>query len=721
MSARTPAAEPAVGPREVLEYLRDEATRPLKARELARALEVDGDEPYRAFKELLRQMEAEGLIYRQRKGRYAVPENLNLAIGRLQVTRGGDGFVVTEPDRDDVFVPEHLLATAVDGDLVVARIEHRRPGRNPAGRVIRVLQRATRQVVALYHRKRNYGFAAPQEPALGTDFFIPPDFGDEAEDGDLVLVDVVDWGEKERGPVGRVVRVLGRPGDAGVDVLSILLGHQLPLEFPTEVEEEAERIAARGIGEADLRGREDLRDRLALTIDPADAKDFDDALSVRPLENGRLEVGIHIADVAHYVEEGGVLDAEALERATSVYLVDRVVPMLPHPLSSGLCSLVPGEDRLAFSVLFDMDGGGGVRRARVVRTVIRSRHRLTYDQAQAILESEESAPEALADALNRLRGVARGIRRRREARGSIDFDLPESRVVLNAAGEPTDIQRVLRLSSHRMIEDLMILANETVAQLALREAFPLVFRVHESPSEEKLEGLRALAGTFGYHLPQRKVAPSDLARLVEAMHGTPQEQLIATATLRSMMQARYAVENVGHFGLASEAYAHFTSPIRRYPDLIVHRQLGRWLREPEAARRADAERLAQVAEHCSVRERRAVEAERDSVDLKKIEFMERHLGDEFEGTISGVTAFGFFVLLDEYHVEGLVHVSTLEDDYYTFVEEQHALLGHRRRRRFQLGDRVRVQVARVDREARKIDFELLRAPERKGERGGSEG
>jgi ribonuclease R len=323
------------------------------------------------------------------------------------------------------------------------------------------------------------------------------------------------------------------------------------------------------------------------------------------------------------------------------------------------------------------------------------------------MDGERDAGPEVPQALDWLRSVSRSLRSARAERGSIDFDLPESRVVLNAAGEPTDIERVLRLEAHRLIEDFMILANETVAELALREEVPLLFRVHESPDEEKMNRLRELASTFGFHLPARPVEPRDLARLVDAMEGTPQEQLISTATLRSMKQARYAPENLGHFGLASRAYAHFTSPIRRYPDLIVHRQLGRWLQDPASARKLELDRLSEIARHCSERERRAVEAERDSVDLKKIEFMERHLGGEFEGTISGVTAFGLFVLLDEFHVDGLVHVSTLEDDYYVYVEEQHALLGQRRRRRFQLGDRVRVQVARVDREARHIDFELL--------------
>lgn len=700
--------ESPVGVDEVVRYLRSEAKRPLKAKELARALDVEGEAEYAAFRELLRTLESEGLVYRQRKGRYAVPENLNLVVGALHVTRGGDGFVDAGPDREDVFVPARSLGGAVADDVVVARVERFPRNRNPEGSVIRVLRRAWDQVVGVYHRKRNYGFVSPQEPALRTDLFIPPDAEGDARDGQIVLAEVVDWGEGDVNPVGRIARVLGAPGDPGVDILGILLGRQLPLDFPDEVKRAAERVRERGIGAAQLEGREDFRDRLSFTIDPADAKDHDDALSVRELEGGRLEVGVHIADVSFYVEDGDTLDEEALERGTSVYLVDRVVPMLPHALSSDLCSLVPGEDRLTVSAIFTADRDGRLLDSRIVRSVIRSRHRLSYDEAQVALE-EGTGPDELVEALHLLRSVSRRLRNERQRRGSIDFDLPEARVVLNAAGEPTDIQRVLRLESHLLIEDLMILANETVARLSLRERLPFIYRIHAEPEEEKLEGLRAIAATFGYQLPRRKLAPRDLARLVDAMEGTRQEQLISTVTLRSMKQARYATKNVGHFGLASEAYAHFTSPIRRYPDLVVHRQLVRWLDAPERARAVDIGRLDEIAEHCSAQERKAVEAERDSVDLKKIEFMERHLGDEFTGTISGVTAFGLFVLLDEYHVEGLVHVSTLEDDYYVYFEEQHALIGRRKRRKFQLGDPLKVRVARVDREERKIDFELLEA------------
>ncbi|MEJ2334089.1 MAG: ribonuclease R [Gemmatimonadales bacterium] len=461
------------------------------------------------------------------------------------------------------------------------------------------------------------------------------------------------------------------------------------------------------MGKEDLEGREDFRNRLVFTIDPADAKDHDDALSARRLKDGKMEIGVHIADVSHYVRPGGAIDREAVERGTSVYLVDRVIPMLPHALSTDLCSLVPDVDRLAFSAIFTMDESGQVAEFRLARTVIRSRFRLAYEEAQEILDGGRKASAELKEALARLDALSRQLRERRRARGSIDFDLPESRVVLNACGEPTDIQKVLRLPAHMLIEDFMILTNEAVAELAVRERLPLIYRVHEEPTERKLEGLRTLAATFGYHLPKGRVRPRDVAKLLGAMEGTAQDQLVSTVALRSMSQARYEAENLGHFGLASEAYAHFTSPIRRYPDLSVHRQLKAFLRDRSKARSASREELDEIALASSLSERRAVEAERDSVDAMKVEFMERHLGDDFSGTISGVTAFGLFVLLDDYHVEGLVHVSSLADDYYHYVETSHSLVGRRRKRAYQLGGSVRVQVVRVDREGRRIDFELL--------------
>lgn len=695
-----------VGAKEILRHVREEADRPLKPRELAQALGVRRAD-YPDFRALLQRLVADGKLYRQRQGQLAAPRDLNLRIGRLEVTGGGHGFVVPDDGPPDVFVRDRDLGGGVEGDRVVARIEHRPPNRNPRGRIIQIVERAHSRIVGVFHARPGYAWVEAHEPRLHVEFSVATSETGDASDGELVLLDVLDWGDEDPRPVGRVARVLGAPGDPGVEVLAIQLGYELPEAFPPEVEEAAARIAERGIHPQDVEGREDFREQLVYTIDPADARDHDDAVSIQVLPNGGAWVGIHIADVSHYIEHDGAIDLEAWERATSVYLVDRVIPMLPHALSSDLCSLVPDQDRLALSVLLRVDESGRIVEARFAKTVIRSRHRLSYDEAQAILDGERDAPEPLATSLRELLRISQAFRQQRIERGSLDFDLPEARVVLDAAGEPEDVQRVLRLPAHQLIEDLMIAANEAIPAWAIREAIPILYRIHEDPEPEKLENLRALAAEFDLSIPKRGVRPMDLQRLLDSVRGEPHEPLLAMATLRSLAQARYSPGNKGHFGLASSAYAHFTSPIRRYPDLVVHRQLARWLEEPAIARSLDPEWLDATARQASAQERRAAEAERDSVELKKIQFMERHVGDHFEATISGVASFGLFVLLDRYQVDGLVHVSTLGDDYYRVDERTHALVGRRRKRTFRLGDPIEVQVMRVDREERKIDFQLV--------------
>ena len=690
----------------VLEYLRSKANRPMRAKELARALEVSQDD-YRAFRRLLDALESDGVIVRQRKGRYAVPEQFDLVAGRVQITRKGDGFVIPdEPGEEDVFVPARNLETAVDGDRVLARIEQRPPGRNPVGRIVRVVERAWTQIAGVYHPKQGYGFVVPQEPDIGTDIFIPSESSGDARDGDVVVITIESWGEGRPSPVGRVERILGRQGETGVDVLAILIGHQLALDCPSRVQDEAEKIARQGMRPESLLEREDLRDRLTFTIDPADARDHDDAISVYELDEGEVEVGVHIADVSWYVKPGSAIDREAEERATSVYLVDRVVPMLPEELSAGLCSLVPDEDRLTMSVLYRMDAAGNVKEARAMRSVIRSRARLSYEDANERLQV--AADDEMSTALHTLRKVCQGIRARRAERGSIDFALPETYVELDAEGMPSAIRPRPRLETNRIVEDLMILTNETVARIGQQNELPVLYRIHEPPSEDRLESLRRVAGVFDAPLTADPVRPTDVARLVEKMAGRPQEYLVSMVALRSMKQARYATRNVGHFGLGSEAYLHFTSPIRRYPDLVVHRALVRWLAGKGSE--VDGEALERTARHASERERRAEAAERDSVELKKIQYMTRHLGDTFEGTIAGVTGFGMFILLDDVLVEGLIRLSSLVDDYYHYDEETWSLTGRRSKRRFRLGDRVEVQVARVDPESREIDLELLKGP-----------
>lgn len=679
------------------------------AKELARALKVPQDD-YRSFRRLLATLETDGLILRQNKGRYAIPEQFDLVAGRLQTTRAGDGFVIPdEAGAEDVFVPGRQLATAVDGDHVLVRIERRPPGRNPAGRVVRVIERAWTRVAGVYHSKRGYGFVVPQEPALAGDLLIPADRAGSAVDGDIVVAGIDSWGEKEPSPVGHIEQVLGRPDDPGVDVLAILIGHQLPFEFADALEAEATKVARRGIRPEDLVDREDLRDRLVVTIDPEDARDHDDAVSVRALEDGNYEVGVHIADVSWYVKPGSGIDREAWERATSVYLVDRVVPMLPESLSGGLCSLVPDEDRLTVSALFVMTEAGEVVDVRFARTVIRSAARLSYEEAQRHIESTGS--DSLGESLRLLAKMCRSMRGQRRERGAIDFSIPETKVELDAEGKAAAIRPRPRLEAHRLIEDLMILTNETVARHGVKHDLPFLYRIHEPPSEDRLEALRRVAGVFGAPLPKDGIRPTDISRLIQQMSGRPQEYLVSTVALRSMKQARYSPRNVGHFGLGSEAYLHFTSPIRRYADLVVHRALVRELNKKSGqAKGSDAEFLERTALHVSERERRAETAERDSVELKKIEYMRRHLGDEFSGTISGVTGFGLFILLDEVLVEGLIRISSLVDDYYHYDETTWSLTGRRSKRTFQLGARVIVQLARVDSDSRQIDLELVSGP-----------
>ncbi len=694
----------------IIDYLRDTAGRPLKAKELARGLGIE-EVDYLEFKEQLKRLEDEGLLYRVKHQRYAAPEKINLVVGRLQTIRSGAGFVVPEDGAEDLFIPWPAMGSAVHGDRVIARVEKRKRGQRREGRIIKVLERARETIVGVYHPARNFGFVVPEDRKLTRDFFVPPGQEGGADGGDVVVLRVSSWGDEHLGPAGEVERVLGSTTAAGVDVLAVVYGHGLPVDFPAAVVEEAERLRERGIRPEDLAGRRDLRDELVFTIDPADARDHDDALSIRALDQGRWRIGVHIADVSHYVRDGTALDAEALQRGTSVYLVDRVIPMLPEALSADLCSLVPERDRLALTLLLTVDEEGTIHDHELVRSVIRSRHRLSYDDAQAISDGRRSVDRETDDAIHALIRISRALRAARAERGSLDFDLPEARVILNTRGEPTDIQRVLRLESHRMIEDYMLLANETIARSAVRAKLPFLFRIHERPDADRLEQLRDFVSTFGYRIGRRaEPTPKDLQLLLGRIQGRPEENLVSTVVLRSMKQARYSHENAGHFGLAADHYTHFTSPIRRYPDLMVHRLAGRAFidreRLPESLRE---ETLPTVARLSSERERVAVEAERDSIDLKKVEFMERHLGDTFEGTISGVTSFGLFVLLDDYFVEGLVHVSSLEDDYYVFLEEQFALVGEHTRKRYPLGGRVHVQVAAVDREERKIDFLLTEA------------
>jgi ribonuclease R len=678
----------------------------MKTKEIAKGLKV-ATRDFRDFRVLLRDMLERGRLSRVRGQRFAVPEKVNLVAGRLAVTQKGDGFVTPDQGGQDLFVPGLSLESAMDGDQVVVRVEGRPRGRSPVGSVIKVLDRAHETVVGTFHQSRSFGVVHPRNRRISREILVARGEESTAAEGDIVVARITTFGSGKMGPMGRVETVLGKSGEPGVDILSVIHDHGLPLAFPDSVVAAArEAVVHRRKEGGD--NRTDRRDLHVFTIDPADAKDHDDALSIQSLGDESWEVGIHIADVSHFVRAGDEVDLEAFKRGTSVYLVDRVIPMLPHELSTDACSLLPETDRFAVSVFATVDLAGRIRESRFERTEIRSRHKLSYEEAQAVLDNEKAIDPETDEALFSLATLAEILREKRKDRGSLDFDLPEARVLLGDEGKPVSILRIERLESHGLVEAFMLLANEIVAHEAEQKRLPFLYRVHEPPPTDKMRELRTLLGRLSYRVSKGKISQKDLQAVLKQVEGRPEEKLVSTVILRSMSRARYDTRNLGHYGLASDWYTHFTSPIRRYPDLWLHRVLAHALVEGRAVPEDwKGDGLKEKAQRCSVRERVAEAAERESVGLKKVEYMERHLGDEFSGTVSGVTSFGIFVLLDDVFVDGLVHVNSMTDDYYIFHPDRYMLVGERSHRTFRLGDRLEIQVARVDKEELFIDFTIV--------------
>jgi ribonuclease R len=699
----------------ILAFMHNEAYKPLAPEDLAAEMGLKAKE-LAAFWQVLDELEANADIIKTRFGKYGVPERMNLIVGTFTASDKGYGFVIPEnPEETDVYVPGEAQMGAMHRDRVVVRIHSRQaiPGKTREGEIIRIVRRANAKIVGTFDSSRHFGFVAPDDPRLKQDIFVPKASFNGAKSGCKVVVEITKWPEKKRSAEGRVVEVLGFKGDPGIEILSIIKQHNLPIEFPPEVEQEASRVRDT-VSVDEINGRRDLRHLPIVTVDSEDAKDLDDAVYVERLENGRYLLGVYIADVSYYVRENTPLDTEARERGTSVYLVDRVLPMLPQRLSNGICSLNAGVDRLTLSINMEIDHRGNVVHHEIFPAVIKVDTRLSYNIVRKILvDNDEKLKQQYRPLVGHLENMERLchiLRDRRMRRGAIDFDFPELKVKLDEKGRPIEIVKRVRSIAESIIEEFMLVANETVAEHMYSLKMPFVFRVHEEPDEEKMVKLNNLLHNFGQTLKKTDdVHPKALQKVLGRIAGRPEERIISTVMLRSLKQARYEAENLGHFGLAAPYYTHFTSPIRRYPDLIVHRILRETFNPGDVSakrRQKLAAMLPEIALHSSQRERAAAEAERDTVDLKKVEYMAQFIGEEFSGVISGVTAFGLFVELEN-GIEGLVHVSSMDDDYYRYLEDQYALIGERTKKTYRLGDETKVILVKVNPEERNIDFELV--------------
>ncbi len=696
--------------KKIYEFMCSDLYVPMKIKELAVLLDVSREERS-ALEEVLNQLLMEGKIELSKRGKYSKAEG-KFITGIFTGNARGFGFVTVEGEEEDIFIPESQVNSAMHGDTVqVALSLESSSGKRREGAVIKILQRGMKQAVGTFQKSKNFGFVIPDNLKLAQDIFIPIEHSKGAVDGHKVVVEITDYGDERRKPEGKIVEIIGHMNDPGTDIMSIVKGYDLPVEFPEKVLRQAENVG-KPVSAADMAGRMDLRDWQMVTIDGEDAKDLDDAITLTK-EGECYRLGVHIADVANYVQEHSALDVEALERGTSVYLVDRVIPMLPHTLSNGICSLNAGEDRLALSCIMLIDKKGTVIDHKIAETVVRVDQRMSYTSVRKILKDKDDAErqeyQELIPMFELMEELAAILREKRRKRGSIDFDFPETKIVLDSQGRPLDIKPYERNVATRIIEDFMLIANETVAQDFFWQEIPFVYRTHDTPDSEKIRKLSTFINNFGYSIKigQDEIHPKELQKLLEKIEDTPEEPLLSRLTLRSMKRAKYTTQNSGHFGLATQYYCHFTSPIRRYPDLQIHRIIKETLRGRMNEKRiAHYERiLPEAAAQSSARERRADEAERETDKLKKVQYMSEHIGEIFEGVISSVTAWGMYVELPN-TIEGMIHVTNLTDDYYHFNEDSYELTGETTGKSYKLGQKIEVVAANTDEYMRTIDFIL---------------
>ncbi|NBK46199.1 ribonuclease R [Staphylococcus delphini] len=709
---------------EIIAIIKSADYEPMSVSDFQDALGLSSADSFRDLIKILVELEQTGMVTRTKQDRYQKQQQkTNSGLVRGTLSQNKKGFAFLRPDdqeMEDIFIPPTKINRAMDGDVVLVEVKKSRGDFRKGkfeGEVKAIESHSIKQVVGTFSEARHFGFVVPDDKRIMQDIFVPKGQELGAVEGHKVLVQITQYSDGTNSPEGQISAILGHKNDPGVDILSIIYQHGIEIEFPDDVLKEAEDVPET-IQPDELKGRRDLRNDLTITIDGADAKDLDDAIAVKKLDNGNTELTVSIADVSYYVTEGSALDREAYDRATSVYLVDRVIPMIPHRLSNGICSLNPEIDRLAMSCRMEIDAQGQVVKHEIFESVIHSNARMTYDAVNRIITDKDAATRAqypeIVPMLDLAQTLSQQLIAMRKKRGEIDFDIKEAKVIVNEEGIPKEVVTRERGEGERLIESFMLIANETVAEHFNKMEVPFIYRIHEQPKSERLRQFFDFITNFGIMVKGtgEDIHPSTLQNINEEIAGRPEDMVISTMMLRSMQQARYDADNLGHFGLAADYYTHFTSPIRRYPDLIVHRLVRKYLIEKSMDGRAMhewEEKLPQIAEHTSNRERRAIDAERDTDELKKAEFMIQHIGDEFEGVISSVANFGMFVELPN-TIEGMVNMQNMSDDYYHFDERQMALIGERKAKVYRIGDVVKVKVIHVDVDERQIDFQIVGMP-----------